>query len=251
MPAEECSPAIVLRTRDYSESDRIVTLLTLDAGKLGGIAKGAKQSRRRFERKLEVFSHVMVYFKRRPHGELVFITRAEAGELAPLELTDDIGKIAIGSYMVELADALSREEAESAGAYRLLAASLAAAARHGASRALRQAFELALLRWAGYQLEFQRCQICARPPADNATSFVFIPSHGGIVCQHCRAGEADTYVGLSAASVAALAQLNSISIETAPDAQCAGRDAEAALTRFMATILERKLRSLDFLHRFT
>jgi recombinational DNA repair protein (RecF pathway) len=107
MPAEECSAAIVLRTRDYSESDRIVTLLTLDAGKLGGIAKGAKQSRRRFERKLEVFSHVMVYFRRRPHGELVFITKAEAGDLPPFDLTDDIGKIALGSYMVELADALS------------------------------------------------------------------------------------------------------------------------------------------------
>src|SRR5579885_883586 len=183
MPAEECSPAIVLRTRDYSESDRIVTLLTLEAGKLGGIAKGAKQSRRRFERKLEVFSHVMVYFRRRPHGELVFITKAEAGDLPPFELTDDIGKIAIGSYMVELADALSREEADSAGAYRILAASLGAVARHGAGRAIRQAFELNLLRWAGYQLEFRQCQVCGRTPSENATAFVFVPSYGGIVCQ--------------------------------------------------------------------
>ena len=42
MPAEESTPAIVLRARDYAESDRIVTLLTLNAGKLSGIAKGAK-----------------------------------------------------------------------------------------------------------------------------------------------------------------------------------------------------------------
>jgi DNA repair protein RecO (recombination protein O) len=250
MPAEECSPAIVLRTRDYSESDRIVTLLTVDAGKLGGIAKGAKQSRRRFERKLEVFSHVMAYFRRRPHGELVFITRAEAGGLPPFDLTDDIGKIALGSYMVELADALSREEAESAGAYRILSAALGTAARHGASRALRQAFELNLLKWAGYQLEFQRCQVCARPPAGDATSFVFIPSYGGIVCQQCRGGATDSFVGLSAASVSALAQLGSIALEAAPAAQSAGRDAEGALSRFMATIVDRKLRSLEFLHRF-
>ncbi len=250
MPAEECSPAIVLRTRDYSESDRIVTLLTLEAGKLGGIAKGAKQSRRRFERKLEVFSHVMVYFRRRPHGELVFITKAEAGDLPPFELTDDIGKIAIGSYMVELADALSREEADSAGAYRILASALGVAARQGASRALRQAFDLNLLRWAGYQLEFQRCQLCARPPAENATSFVFIPSYGGIVCQQCRGGAADTFIGLSGASVAALGRMSSIPLEAAASAQSAGRDAEAALSRFMASILDRKLRSLEFLHRF-
>jgi DNA repair protein RecO (recombination protein O) len=250
MPAEESSAAIVLRTRDYSESDRIVTLLTSEAGKLGGIAKGAKQSRRRFERKLEVFSHVMLYFRRRPHGELVFITRAEAGDLAPFDLTDDIGKIALGSYMVELADALSREEAESAGAYQILAAALGALTRHGASRALRQAFELSLLRWAGYQLEFRRCQICNRAPADQTTSFVFIPSHGGIVCQLCRGGVSDTFIGLSAPSVAALAHLGTIALEAAPPAQCAGRDAEAALARFMATVLDRKLRSLEFLNQF-
>jgi DNA repair protein RecO (recombination protein O) len=250
MPAEESSAAIVLRTRDYSESDRIVTLLTLDAGKLGGIAKGAKQSRRRFERKLEVFSHVVVYFRRRPHGELVFITKAEAAGLPPFELTDDIAKIALGSYMVELADALSREEADSAQAYQILAAALAALARHGASRALRQAFELNLLRWAGYQLEFRRCQICGRPPAENATSFVFVPSHGGIVCQHCRGGVSDTFIGLSAPSVAVLAQLGSVPLAEVTAAEGAGRDAEAALARFMATVVDRKLRSVEFLHRF-
>ena len=48
MAAEERTPAIVLRARDYSESDRIVTLLTRDMGKLSGIARGAKASRRRF-----------------------------------------------------------------------------------------------------------------------------------------------------------------------------------------------------------
>ncbi|HKD65494.1 MAG TPA: DNA repair protein RecO [Candidatus Binataceae bacterium] len=250
MPAEESSPAIVLRTRDYSESDRIVTLLTRHAGKLGGIAKGAKQSRRRFERKLEVFSHVMVYFRRRPHGELVFITKAEAGDLPPFDLTDDIGKIALGSYMVELADALNREEADSTGAYRIVADSLGAVARCGASRALRQAFELNLLRWAGYQLEFRRCQVCGRTPAENATSFVFIPSHGGIVCHHCREGVAGIFIGLGALSVAALAQLGSIPVEQAAQAECAGRDAEAALARFMTTVLDRKLRSVEFLHRF-
>jgi DNA repair protein RecO (recombination protein O) len=249
MPAEESSAAIVLRTRDYSESDRIVTLLTRDAGKLGGIAKGAKQSRRRFERKLEVFSHVMLYFRRRPHGELVFITRAEAGELAPFDLTDDIGKIALGSYLVELADALSREEADSTGAYRLLAAALGALARHGNSRSLRQAFELGLLSWAGYQLEFRRCQVCDRTPTEHATSFVFIPSHGGIVCQQCRGRVSDAFIGLTAPSVAALANLGSIPIETATAAESAGRDAEAALARFMATVLDRKLRSLEFLNR--
>ena len=113
MPIEESSAAIVLRARDYSESDRIVTLLTRDFGKLSGMAKGAKASRKRFERKLEPFSHVMLYFRRRPNGQLVFVTRAEASpDLTPFAIEDDLTKIALGSYMLELADAFTSEEAE-------------------------------------------------------------------------------------------------------------------------------------------
>src|SRR5271163_3653788 len=116
MPAEESTPAIVLRARDYAESDRIVTLLTPNFGKLSGIAKGAKASRKRFERKLEPFSCVTLFFRRRPHGQLVFITRAEPGTMAHPLIEDDLGKIALGSYMLELADALTTEEAEASGA---------------------------------------------------------------------------------------------------------------------------------------
>src|SRR5271167_289732 len=129
MPIEESSAAIVLRARDYSESDRIVTLLTRDFGKLSGMAKGAKASRKRFERKLEPFSHVMLYFRRRPSGQLVFITRAEAAELPQFTLGNDLGRFALGSYMLELADALASEEAEAAGAYGILSSALATLSR--------------------------------------------------------------------------------------------------------------------------
>src|SRR5260370_24620887 len=106
MPAEEATPAIVLRTRDYMESDRIVTLLTEQMGNLGGIAKGAKASRRRFEHRLEPFSHVMLYFRRRPHGQLLFITRAEAAGLPAFPLDDDPCRPAPRPHMLQPAQAL-------------------------------------------------------------------------------------------------------------------------------------------------
>src|SRR3984893_6489865 len=146
MPAEESTPAIVLRARDYSESDRIVTLLTREFGKLSGIAKGAKASRRRFERKLEPLSHVMLYFRRRPHGQLVFVTRAEAAGLKPFCLEDDLGRVALGTYMLELAEALTSEDAEASGAYHLLTEALAALGAGEATTALRQAHELRMFR---------------------------------------------------------------------------------------------------------
>src|SRR5260370_4236301 len=137
MPAAEATPAIVLRTRDYMESDRIVTLLTEKMGKLGGIAKGAKASRRRFEHRLEPFSHVMLYFRRRPHGQLVFITRAEAAGLQPFCLVDDLGRLALGTHMLGLARALTSQDAEAAGPAHLLVQTPAPARPGRAQPALR------------------------------------------------------------------------------------------------------------------
>ena len=57
--------AFVLRVLDYGESDRIVTFYTEDFGKLKGIAKGAKRSRRRFANALEPFSCLEILFSRR------------------------------------------------------------------------------------------------------------------------------------------------------------------------------------------
>lgn len=247
MPAEETSPAIVLRARDYAEADRIVTLLTRDAGKLSGIAKGAKSSRRRFERKLEPFSHVMLSFRRRPHGELVFITRAEAASLAQPTIDDDLAKIALGSYMLELADALTREEAEAAGAYHLLAAALTALGRRGAGLALRQAFELHLLQWAGYGLEFNRCRGCSAEPAAHDGSLAFVVTRGGLLCARCRGEAGAGAIRLSAASALTLGRLGRMALEGADQPQACGPDGALALARFIASILDRRLRSLEFL----
>jgi DNA repair protein RecO (recombination protein O) len=247
MPQEESSPAIVLRVRDYAESDRIVTLLTRDHGKLGGIAKGVKASRVRFERKLEPFSHVMLHFRRRPHGELVFITRAEAADLAQFRLDDDLGKFALGSYMLELCDALTSEEAEAAEAYRILADALAVLTHAAADAALRQAFELKILRWAGFGLEFGRCRMCGNAPLDSDTAVHFIVARGGILCGRCRPSVAEGAIRIATSSAAALERLGAAPLADAPGSTPAGADGALAIARFLSSVLVRRLKSAEFL----
>jgi DNA repair protein RecO (recombination protein O) len=65
--------AIVLRVIDYGESDRIVTFCTADFGKIRGIAKGARRSRKRFVNTLEPFSCSRVHFSRRGPDTLALI----------------------------------------------------------------------------------------------------------------------------------------------------------------------------------
>ncbi|MGH7932338.1 MAG: DNA repair protein RecO [Candidatus Binataceae bacterium] len=249
MPVEESTPAIVLRARDYSEADRIVTLLTRDLGKLSGIAKGAKASRRRFENKLEPFSQVTLYFRRRPHGQLVFITRAEPGDLPPVRLDDDLGKIALGSYMLELAAALTSEEAEATAAYRVLTGAIAALSAATATNAMRQAYELKLIGAVGFGLEFARCRLCATAVAEtDAEAVYFVVARGGVVCQRCRPAAPEGAVRLAAQSAVTLARLSGSPFEATAGIASAGADAALAIARFLATILDRKLRSVDFLN---
>jgi DNA repair protein RecO (recombination protein O) len=247
MPAEESTPAIVLRARDYADADRIVTLLTLNAGKLSGIAKGAKASRHRFERKLEPFSHVMLHYKRRPHGQLVFITKAEASDLAQHTLDDDLGKIALGSYMLELSDALTTEESEAAAAYRILESGLRTLARASFGAALRQAFELRILEWAGYGLEFGHCRVCSTITAAESPPVYFVVARGGVVCARCRNAVPEGAIRIAAESAVALARLSTIALDEAALARSSGRDGALAIARFISSILDRRLRSADFL----
>ena len=247
MPVEESTAAIVLRARDYSESDRIVTLLTRGYGKLSGIAKGAKASRRRFERKLEPFSHVNLYFKRRPQAQLVFITKAERGELAAPRIEDDLGKIALGSYMLELAEALTTEEGEAAEAYGVLAAALSALGGGVACTALRQAFELKILRATGFGLEFGSCRMCRVEVETDGRPIHFVASRGGILCARCGGDGPDGAMRLSAASGASIARLAASPMEESERLGNGGRDGALAIARFLATILDRRLRSVEFL----
>src|SRR5271156_1447886 len=247
MPLEESTPAIVLRARDYAESDRIVTLLTLNAGKISGIAKGAKASRHRFERKLEPFSHVVLHYRRRPPGQLVFITRAEAADLTQHGIDAEQATIALGSYMLELTDALTTEESEAADAYRVLSDGLGALSTRFADAALRQAFEMRLLGWAGFGLEFTRCRICATINGTDGATVYFVVSRGGVVCARCRPAVAEGAIKLAGRSAAILARLGTMPMNDSPGSESAGPDGALALARFIGSIVDRRLRSAEFL----
>lgn len=245
MAVEESAPAIVLRARDYAESDRIVTFLTRDFGKLSGIAKGAKASRRRFERKLEPFTQAIVYFRRRPHGQLVFIARAERIDDAPPEF-GDLGRIALGSYMLELADALTTEEAEAVAVYDMLVDGLNVLGRATPNLALRRAFELKILYAVGFGLDFGRCRLCRGEELERGLVY-FVPSRGGIVCPRCRGQAVESAVRMDCSSAAALARLMITPLAESVALNPGGTDSSLAIGRFLSTILDRKLRSVDFL----
>ena len=154
----------MLRSWAYGESDKIVSFLTRDFGKLRGIAKGAKRSRKRFLNVLEPFTLVQLRFHQRSNSPLAFVHACDWVYVFR-ELTRTLGKIAHASYLVEITDELTRDGDESLSLFTHLRDGLRFLEGNEASTEFLTAFELTLLRLAGYQPTLEHCQRCGATPA--------------------------------------------------------------------------------------
>jgi len=72
--------ALVLRTTDYSETSKVVTLWTRDFGKVRVLAKGGRRLRSAFEAALDLLSVCNVVFLRKQSDRLDILTEAELVE---------------------------------------------------------------------------------------------------------------------------------------------------------------------------
>lgn len=242
---ELTTPAVVLRAVDYGESDRIVTFLTRDAGKVAGIAKGAKRSQRRFAGGLGLFSHVHLHYRHRPGADLVFLERVQI--LHPWKgLLDSLERYAAASHVVELADKMTLENEVGDDLYCIVVAALRRLDRAEPGPATLRLYELATLAACGYRAEWTACVRCRRPLADERTAARIAPAAGGAACGAC-ASDADSPASLSAAALASLLAMQR-SVGRAPAAASPfddeeviatglGRDAAREVGRALAALL--------------
>ena len=74
--------AFVLRTGSLGESDVLITLFTRELGKVRGVARGARRSRKRFGGALEPLTRVRASFVEREGRDLVQVNDLEVLQLA-------------------------------------------------------------------------------------------------------------------------------------------------------------------------
>src|SRR3954447_8066225 len=144
--------ALILRTYKLGESDRIVVFLTRDRGKKRGVAKNARQSRRRFGGGLEPMTYGRVGYVERERRDLV---RLEYVEQLRSPLSAISGE-ALGyvSYFAELIDEWAQEADPSETLFRLGASMTDAIAAGVPIEPLARYFEFWLLRLQGvYQVD--------------------------------------------------------------------------------------------------
>ena len=144
--------AIVLRLTDYGEADRIVSLFTLEQGKLQGIARGAKRSRKRFAGALEPFAHLKLQLQRGPG--LATLVSADIVSIFP-GIRAELTKIGSAAYACELAERLSPDEEANPRLFRLLCCYLETLDLAPPSPSDRRFFAVNLLKILGYQPDLE------------------------------------------------------------------------------------------------
>jgi DNA repair protein RecO (recombination protein O) len=161
--------ALILRTYKLGESDRIVVFLTRDRGKKRGVAKNARQSRRRFGGALEPMTVGKVGYVEREHRELVRLEYVQPTR-SPLSI-GDMDSLGYVSYFAELIDEWAQDNDANEPLFRLGASVIEALAAPGKNvpvEPLARYFEYWLLRLQGVYEDERRMSGEARAFLDAA-----------------------------------------------------------------------------------
>ncbi|MDK4207326.1 DNA repair protein RecO [Corynebacterium pseudodiphtheriticum] len=176
--------AVVVRTYDFGEADRIIVLLTKQHGVVRAVAKGVRRAKSRFGSRLAPFVHLNVQLY--PGRSLATITGADTVAFFANGIIDDYERYTSGCAMLEAAERLAQPADTAMFDALLEALGLLADARDPI--AVLDSFLLQAMDFAGWAPVLFECAQCGRPGPHHA----FHPGVGGACCHECRpSGSAD------------------------------------------------------------
>lgn len=236
--------AVVLKRHDFGEADRLLTLFTPDRGKLRVIAKGVRRPTSRKSGHVELLTHTQLLIAKGRNLDIV--TQAQAVN-AFLPLREDLLRLTYGYYVAELIDQFVEDENENRLLFDLLLNVLGWLSQTGKLALTVRYFELRLLGLTGYQPQLFHCVEC-HTLLEPQPAF-FHPGQGGAVCARCGA----TMRGAQPLSLPALKVLRflqtrdyaqAVQLRLSPPTE---QEVERILLRYITHLLERSLKSVEFL----
>lgn len=180
MPIDQ-SEAIILRTQNFAEQDKLVIFFSREKGLMKGIAKGARKFNNRFGSSLEPFSVVKIFYYEKERHDLVTISNCDLIESA-FEIFQDVKTSCAFSYIAELTEKFSPYRAKEELLYRLLLAVIKTAKSGQPIEYVTRYFELWFLKINGILPDFKVCQKCRKTIK---TSAWLEPQKQGVLCSSC------------------------------------------------------------------
>lgn len=179
---------ICLRRFEYSETSQILSLFAREHGLVRVIAKGAhrrtKAGASKFDGGIDLMDLGEAVFTYDPARELATLTEWSLRD-GHLELRKSLRGLYLGQYAAELVGLLVEEHDAHPQLFDRLETTLKELATPRVEEVF-LAFELDLLREAGYAAQLAACINCGNLIGEQEPCF-FSPGRGGIVCRNCEA----------------------------------------------------------------
>ena len=181
-PMPKQSEALVLRTYPFREADLLVTLFTRAEGKIKGVAKSAKKSKRRFGGALEPLTCVNAHWEDKQGQELA---RLDSFDIITSPLATEITypRLVALEYVSEVIDQLLPDREPSDSIFRLAVAVVNQLKAETVWMPLTY-FDLWIVRLIGLLPELQTCVVCGETL--NGNPAYFHPMADGLLCTRDR-----------------------------------------------------------------
>ncbi len=235
--------AFVISTRDYGDNDRIVSLFTLEHGRVSAFARRARSSRTRFGAALEALARIDCQIRLKQG--LAGLAQADLRSIYPA-IRGDLARIAHALYACELIEALTPEGVPLPRLFRLLAAYFDRLEAAGAAEAERRFFEINLLNILGYRPSLMTCSRCGEPfPGQGA----LLQGGGEPVCGTC--ASTGTKIGIDTLAELQKCLATGSFERSGLHSTLIASEAAALLDQAIVSHAGRSLRSLEFLRQVT
>lgn len=178
---------IVIRTGDYGETHKIVTLFTRELGKIAVMARGAKKPKSRMAAIAQPFVYASFLVQKGSNmgtlqqGEVLQSLRS---------IREDIVKTAYASYICELTDKLVEQNHPDPFLFEQLLQTLIWMNEDKDLDILLLMYELKMFKKGGFAPHLRNCVNCGRTDDRYAFSVV----EGGLLCRRCQYMDTDSYI---------------------------------------------------------
>jgi len=178
--------ALVLRTYNLAEADKIVVCLSRAAGLIRGVAKGCRKLKNRFGASLEPFTLINLTYYEREHQELVSFRETEILK-SRFNLSSNTSILTGFSYMGDLLIDFSPPHQANDHLYRMALACFEAASESPDElESVLRYFELWLLKIEGFLADLKTCANCHRSFSSEETMYpVYLGQDLSLRCAEC------------------------------------------------------------------
>jgi len=235
--------AIVLQTRRFRESSKIVTLYTREHGKMAVIARGVVQPKSKYGAALQPMAFLSTVIYRKEGRDLQNITIAEPIERFAV-VNGSLERMTAGLTIVELVNASMHDEDRNDHLFETLVASLRALNHPDTDEASVQLwFMIRLALLLGYAIRTEECGVCDEPLEGEREMVPYSLSIGAPLCAEHQ--ESIAYRAMSRPAFTLLRMLcvseieEAAMISPAPHAAAELNDALNAFIRFHVEGLRR------------